>query len=390
MERDHGQKSFIPDLSRVLDILFYPFRRWLSVLDRYIIQKYFVTVLFTFAIITAITVVIDYSEKSGTFVKNKPPFNELMFDYYLNFIPHIAAILAPLLIFLATIIFTARMAYNSEVIAMLNSGMNFRRFLRPYLICAAFSAALLLYANHWLVPVANKTRIDFENKYVRHQKNWGNNIHMRLDNNTYVSLNRFNYEKEEGTQFALERFSGTGKDRKLVYKINAIRIEFIPGVSNNWRLHQFKRWHIVGLEESFESGRQMDTLLAMEPGDFEVNTVIREALNIKEINAFMEVEKMRGAGGIEFYMVENNRRTAAAISVFILIVIGAIVGSRKVRGGMGLNIVTAIAMSALYMVFLQFSSSFSVNGNLPPVLGANIPNIIFGVISIYLFRSVLK
>ena len=375
-------------MKRLKSILLFPFTRWLSILDRYVIGKYFVTVLFTIGVITSIAVVIDYSEKSDNFVKNGPTSSEIIFDYYFNFIPHISALLAPLLIFLATIIFTARLAYNSEIIAMMNGGMNFRRFLRPYLICAAFSAALLLYANHYLVPIANKTRIAFEEDYIRVKKSWGNNIHMRLDPNTYVSLNRFNYNKEEGTRFALEIYKGTGKNRELAYKINADKIKFIPGVSNNWRLERYKKWTIDGLNESFSHGRQMDTLLPMYPDDFEVNSIIKEALNYKEMKSFMEEEKLRGAGGIEAYQVETSRRTASAISVFILIVIGAILGSKKVRGGMGLNIVTAIAMSSLYVVFLQFSSSFSVNGSLPPLLGANIPNIIFGAISLFLYRSV--
>lgn len=371
------------------DILLSPFDRILSKLDQYVIKKYVSTSLFTFGIITAIAVVIDYSEKTENFVKNKPSTEEILFDYYINFIPHITALLAPLLIFLAVIIFTSRLAYNSEIIAMLGSGMSYRRFLRPYIICALFSAGLILYANHWLVPVANKTRITFEDKYVRPPKSYGNDIHMRLDDHTFIALNRFKYTTGEGNNFSLEIYKGEGENRRLSYKINADRIQHIPGM-NNWRLIQYRKWNINGLDESFEKGRQMDTLLNMEPEDFEVNTIIKEALNYQEIHAFIEEEELRGAGGLEFYEVESHRRTASAISVIIMIIIGAIMGSQKVRGGMGLNIVAAIAMGAMYVVFLQFSSSFSVNGSLPPILGANVPNIIYGTVAIILFRRFNK
>jgi lipopolysaccharide export system permease protein len=272
---------------------------------------------------------------------------------------------------------------------MLGSGMSFRRFLRPYIICALFSAGLILYANHWLVPVANKTRITFEDKYVRPPKSYGNDIHMRLDEHTFIALNRFKYNTGEGNNFSLEIYKGEGENRRLTYKINADRIQHIPGV-NNWRLIQYRKWNINGLDEEFVKGRQMDTLLNMEPEDFEVNTIIKEALNYREIHAFISEEELRGAGGLEFYEVESHRRTASAISVIIMIVIGAIMGSQKVRGGMGLNIVAAIAMGAMYVVFLQFSSSFSVNGSLPPILGANVPNIIYGVVAIVLFRRFNK
>lgn len=366
-----------------------PFNRVLSRLDRYIIAKFFVTSFFTFAIITSIAVVIDYSEKTDAFVKNKPSTNEILFDYYINFIPHINALLAPLLIFLAVIFFTSRLAYNSEIIAMLNSGMSYRRFLRPYMICAVFSALLLLYANHWLVPVANKTRVAFEDQYVRAQKSYGNDIHMRLDEHTLISLNRFKYSTGEGNQFALERYTGTGKDRKLVYKINADRIQHIPGV-HNWRFINYRIWKIDGSSESFTKGKQMDTILDMEPDRFEVNTIIKESLNFKELNDFMQEENLSGTGGIEAYEVESHRRTAAAISVIIMIVIGAIMGSVKVRGGIGLNIVAAIAMGSLYVVFLQFATSFSIKGSLPPIIGANVPNFIYGAVALILFRRFNK
>lgn len=372
-------------MNKIWNAFLFPFRKWLSIYDRYIIRKYFTTTLFTFFIIIAIAVIIDYSEKTENFVKYKPTAHQIIFDYYFNFIPHIAALLAPLLIFLAVIFFTSRMAYNSELIALRNSGITMLRYLRPYIICGVFSGLLLLFANHWLVPVANKTRIAFEDKYTRAPKGYGNNIHLRLDNNTLVSLERFKYSTGEGTNFALERFEGSGNNKRLVYKINADRVKFMPGIKN-WRLVNYKYWKINKTGEEFIQGKQMDTTLNMSPESFDVDVIIKEALNFKEINAFMESEKLKGASGIEYFQVENNRRTAAAISVIIMIVMGAAIGSWKVRGGMGLNIVAALALASLYVVFLQFSSSFSVNGSLPPIIGANIPNLIYLLITLYLIR----
>lgn len=372
-------------INSLWNALLFPFRKWLSIYDRYIIRKYLSTTLFTFCIIIAIAVIIDYSEKTENFVKYKPTAEQIIFDYYFNFIPHIAALLAPLLIFLAVIFFTSRMAYNSEIIALRNSGITMSRYLRPFIICGVFSALLLLFANHWLVPVANKTRIAFEDKYTRVPKSYGNNIHLRLDNNTLVSLERFKYSTGEGTNFALERFEGSGKNKRMVYKINADRVKFMPGVKN-WRLTNYKYWKISENSETFVQGRQMDTTLRMSPESFDIDVIIKETLNYKEINAFMESEKLKGASGIEYFQVEQNRRTAAAASVIIMIVMGAAIGSWKVRGGMGLNIVVALALASLYVVFLQFSASFSVNGSLPPVIGANIPNLIYLLITFYLIR----
>lgn len=372
-------------MNKIWNILLFPFRRWTTLFDRYVIKKFLTTTIFTFAAILAIAIVIDYSEKTDRFMKMKPPGDEI-FGYYLNFIPYILSLLAPLLIFLSVIIFTSRLAYNSEIIAFFNSGANFRRFLRPYVICAVLSALLLLYANHWVVPEANKGKSEFEAKYIRPPKNYENNIHLRLNKNTLVSLERFKFSTGEGTNFALEKYEGTGADKKLLYKINSDKVTSMPG-ENKWRLTNFKRWSVDGLQEHYNEGKMLDTILEMKPDDFDLNEATKETLNYEELEKFMKEEKSKGASGMEFFEVEQYRRTSSAFSVIIMVLIGAAAGSKKVRGGMGLNLVFAITLSALFVVFQQFSATFSTNGSLPPVIGTNIPNLIFLVVTIFVIRS---
>lgn len=364
--------------------VFSPKRYGLSLIDRYIIGKFFVTTLFVHFIIIAIAIVIDLSDKMENFVERKAP-GDAIFYYYLNFIPYIASILAPFLIFLAVIFFTSRMASNSEIIAMTNGGLTFRRFLRPYILCGFFSVATLLYANHWLVPQANRARLSFEDTYVHAPKNYSSGIHLKIDKNTFVSIERFNFSTGEGFNFAIERYTGNGADRNLVTKINANKIVSEKG-KNNWRLLSYQRWDIDGAEEHYVEGRQLDTILKLQPKDFVQDLDTKDALNYSQIEHYIHSEKERGGNDVQFYRVEQYRRTSSAISVFILVIMGAALSSKKIRGGNWFGILAGIALSALYIFFLQFSSTFSTNGNLPPVIGTNIPNIIFGIIAVLLVR----
>jgi lipopolysaccharide export system permease protein len=372
-------------MSKLFSILFSPFKKWLSILDRYIIERFFISTLFAHLIIIAIAIVIDFSEKTEHFVERSTPTNEI-FLYYLDFIPYISSILAPLLIFLAVTFFTSRMAYNSEIIAMLNSGINFRRFLKPFIISGFISVGILLYANHWLVPRANKEKLAFEDKYVHTPKTYGNNFHLRLNTNTFIAVERFKFDNNEGFNFSLERFEGTGADRKLTSKINANKLTYEENKFQNWKLHDYKKWEIDGMKEKYTEGKQMDTTLELAPDDFMIDIRIRDALDYKEMEQYINEEKVRGAGDIAYYRVEQYRRTSSAVSVLILVIMGAALGSKKIRGGNWLNIMLGIALSALYIFFLQFSSSFSTNGDLHPVIGTNIPNLLFAVISIFLVR----
>lgn len=384
MEKSDGEKSEHATLKKITDILFYPFRKWLSIIDRYVIRKFVVTTIFAHIMILAIAIVIDFSEKTEIFVEKNVPTSEVV-GYYIDFIPYIGSILAPLLIFLAVVFFTSRMAYNSEVIAMLNSGMNFNRFLRPYLICGLASVAILMYANYQTVPETNKSKLAFEDKYIHAPKNFGNNLHLKLDKNTFVSLERFKFKSNEGFNFSMEQYQGSGADRVLKSKINAGKIVYYPD-RNQWRLLDYKIWEIHGVQEAYREGKQMDTLIDLKPENFKEDIRIKDVLTYDEMEKYIQEKKQEGTGELQYYIVEQYRRAASAISVLILVVMGAALGSRKIRGGNWFNIIAGVALSALYIFLLQFSTTFSTNSGLHPVIGTNIPNIIFAIIAVFLVR----
>ena len=248
-------------MKKIIDILLSPFNRWLSIIDRYVISKFVVTTIFAHVLIISIAIVIDFSDKSENFVERNAPSGEV-FQYYLDFIPFIGSILAPLLIFLAVIFLTSRMAYNSEIIAMMNSGMNFKRFLRPYLICGFAALGLLLYGNYQLVPETNKRKLDFEDKYIHTPKNFGNNLHLKLDKNTFISLERFKFKTNEGFNVSLERYEGNGKSRKLITKINANKMTYQTD-KKSWHFVDYKRWDVYDIREKYVEGKTMDTILTV-------------------------------------------------------------------------------------------------------------------------------
>lgn len=364
---------------------------FLGRVDRYIIRKFLVTFFFIFWVIMAIAIVIDVSEKMSDFLDEKftATGTELLLQYYFPFIPWMGAILAPLLIFLAVIFFTSRMAYNTEIVAILGSGVSFRRFLRPYLITALLLCAAMLYANHLLVPDANKLRLDFEATYFKGKKWYGDNIHMRLDPYTFISLDRFKYQKNEGVTFALEHFRDGAAGRELEYKLTANRILWLPE-KEEWKIMDYRVWEIRGLHEVIREGKEFDTLIPFTPDDFEVDAWYKESYDYFEVREFLQREKEQGSGNLEEYAVESERRTASALSIVILTLIGATIASRKVRGGMGFHLAMGVGISALYIVFLQISSTFSIKGGLDPVIGTNIPNVVFALVAFMLIRYAPK
>lgn len=350
-------------------------------IDWYIIRKFIGTFIYAILIMALIASVIDYSEKVKFFVSHKPPTRAII-GYFQDFIPHIIALLFSLFIFIATIFFTSKLAYKSEIIAILATGASFNRFLRPYFIGAGFICSIFLIANHWIVPRANKNRIDFENKYVHNAVTFSDhNVHLRLSPNLYVYVQNYDYTTNAGYRFSAERVNGT----LLLEKITADRISY-DSTKKTWHLYSVVVRKNDGLKEDLKLLPEMTIAYPFVPKDLYDDEDIKETLTTPELNKFIAQEKLRGRESLNMYYIEKHRRTAQPAAGFILCIIGVCISSRKVRGGSGLHLAIGILMSAVYMLLLQLSTTFSTKADLDPLIAVWIPNFIFAIVALVLYR----
>jgi lipopolysaccharide export system permease protein len=355
-------------------------------LDWYIVKKFLSTFFFAIIILAVISCVIDLSEKMEDFLQRSAPLGEIL-NYFKNFIPHISALLFPLFIFIATIFFTSKLAYKSEIIAMLASGISFQRFLRPYLIGATFLGALSLLANHWVVPEANKQRLAFEDKYIHSAAILSDrNVHLRLGKDLYVYVQSYDYTANVGYRFTAEKIEG----QFLKEKIMAERASY-DSVKNTWTLYSVVLRKNDGIKETLEYHPELKKVYPnFKPADLEEDDAIKEALNTRELDQYIAREKLRGRETLNFFYVEKHRRTAQPFAGFILTIIGVCIASRRVRGGSGLHLALGIVISAAYIMAMQLSTTFSTKAGLNPMLAVWIPNIIFSAVAFYLYRRQVK
>ena len=355
-------------------------------LDVYIIKKFLSTFFFAIMVLAIISCVIDYSEKVDNIVSKKAPLMTVV-NYYKDFIPHITALLFPLFIFIATIFFTSKMAYKSEIIAILSSGISFHRFFRPYIIGAAFLCSVSLIANHWIIPVANKERIAFEDKYI----NDGNfiaindNMHLGISKDYYVFLQSYNYSNNTGTRFTSEKISGTLLKEKLMAE--TLNYDTAKKI---WHLHNVMIRSNDSSKESIRRLPELEMRYPFSPSDLNRTDAIKEALTTPELNHYIATEKLHGRENLNTYFIEKQRRTAQPFAGFILTVIGACIACRKIRGGSGLHLALGIVISAIYIMFLQFSTTLSSKANLDPLISVWIPNFVFAIVAMVLYRRQIR
>jgi lipopolysaccharide export system permease protein len=356
----------------------------LKILDKYISKRFLITYIYVVMIIVAIVVVVDYTEKADDFIEKKAPTSEIIFSYYLNFIPYWANYISPLMIFIATVFMTANMAVKTEIIAILSSGVSFMRFLRPYVMGASVVAVVTFFMVGWVIPKANKTRLAFENKYVKSQYYFsGRDIHLKIAPNTYAYLESYSNVSKTGFRFTLEKIEGT----KLIEKLSAEQIVW-DEKKKKWKIEDYKIRKLNTSPHSLVRGASLDSTLNMYPKDFESDYNLYETFTLDELDAYIKQTISRGSDGVETYLIEKYQRYSSPFAVFILTIIGVILSARKARGGVGIQIALGFVLAFVYIMFFILSKGIAEKGGIPPLLAVWLPNIVFGLIGLILYKTV--
>lgn len=359
----------------------------LTILDRYIIKKFLGTYIFSIILIISIAVVFDINEKLDKFLNNKAPLFDVIFHYYFNFVPYYTNLFSALFVFIAVIFFTSKLADNSEVIAMLSNGMSFKRLMKPYMISAGIIAIFSFVLSSFIIPPANKTRIEFENKYVKDKSvDYATSIQLQVEKDVILYMGDYNDKTRDGRDFSLDKFEG----KELVSRLTATRVHYDSAYT--WTIKNYMIREFKGMREVITTGIELDTTLNLIPSDFLASVKDIEQMTSPQLYEYIKRQKSKGQSNIgavslKQYEIEFHKRFASVFSAFILTLIGASLSARKVKGGMGLNIGIGLGLSVSYILFQTVSSSFAVSGTLPPWLAVWVPNVVFIFIAWFLYTK---
>jgi lipopolysaccharide export system permease protein len=360
----------------------------MKILDWYILKRFLVTFLFTIVTITVIAVVIDTSEKTDDFVKSGLTSYQIITQYYFGFVPFIISMIFPLIVFIAVIFFTSKLAGRSEIIAILANGVNFNRLLRPYLIGGVFLAIILWFGNQYVIPRANEIRSDFQLKVIDKNSSYtagmnnSNSYYLRVDSNTYVGIKGYDTTYKTASTFFLHKI----RDNQVYYNLRADNIKW-DTATKNWKIENAIERKIDGLHEEIKKIAVVHVNLKVKPNELRKDEYLKDKLTTPELNEFIKMEELRGAEGLNTLKVERFRRDATPFSVIILTIIGVAVSARKTRGGSGLPLAFGIVAASLFVVMDKFSTVFSTKGSLYPIVAAWLPNIIFAVVALIMYRK---
>jgi lipopolysaccharide export system permease protein len=363
----------------------------MKILDWYIFKKFMVTFVFSILTITVIAVVIDSSEKADDFVKSGLPFTGIITKYYFGFVPFIISMIFPLIVFIAVIFFTSKMAARAETVAIIAAGVPYNRMLRPYLIGALLLATIMLWANAFVIPKANEIHSNFKAYYIDRNSSYysgaggSRDFYFRSDTNTFVGMKYYDTLNKSASNFFLEKVKGN----QVFYNLRSDYIRW-DTAAKKWRLENAIERKINGLEENVTRHTTLLLNLNVKPGELRRDEYMKDKLTTPELIEFLRKEEIRGTEGLNTYKVELYRRFATPVSVIILTIMGVAVAARKTRGGSGLHMAFGIVTAAAFVIMDKFSTVFSTKGDFPPLLAAWLPNIFFTLVAWWLYKNAPK
>ena len=333
----------------------------------------------------SIAVVFDLTEKMDDFFENQVSLKEVIIDYYLNFIPYYMNMFSPLFIFISVIFFTSKLAGNSEVIAILASGVSYHRFILPYAISATLLFVMSFILTGYIIPPASEKMLTFQDKYIqRFTRENARNIQMEVEPGTILYIESFQKKSQVGYRASLEHFEG----KKLTMRITADRITYDSAY--NWHLDKYIRRDFDGMYETLSRGDRLDTIIPVLPKELFYTAENAQMMPNPELKEYIDRQRQRGSGNVQAFETEWWKRWASPIGAFIMTLLGVTLSSKKVRGGMGKNLGIGITLSALYILFSTVSTTFSVSGVMSPFMSVWIPNFVFLGIGIFLYIRVSK
>lgn len=362
-----------------------PFR-YIKRLDWYIIKKFLGHYFFSIALIIAIAVVFDINTNLAKFTENHAPMKAIIFDYYANFIPYFANLFSALFVFIAVILFTSKMAGNSEIIAILAAGVSFKRLMRPYMIACIVLAALSYGLAAYVIPHGTVVRQNFENMYKKKSKNTSaENVQLQVDKGVIAYIQHYDNNSKRGYGFCLDKF----QDKKLVSHLTAMEVQYdtISDSKYHWRIRNWKIRKLKGMKEDITSGAEKDTLIMMEPIDLVYSKGQQETFTSPELKAYISKQINRGSSNVVQYEVEYHKRIASSFASFILTIIGLSLSAKKRKGGMGIVLGVGLALSFGYILLQTISATFSIQADFPPILAAWLPNMVFAIVAYFCYRK---
>lgn len=358
-------------------------------LDRYVLNQFILTTFFSLFAITIIFVAVNLMDNLDDFLDANATLY-MIAEYYLYFIPEIIKLMTPVAMLLSALFTTGRLSTYNELTALKSGGVSLFRFMAPMLIFALVISGISIYFNGWVVPYANKKKVELGRKYFQKDIRFvsKNNIFIQDSKTRILSIGMFDDSRNIAMRVSIHDFDPT--DLTVLHaRYDSEEMLWEPE-SRTWRLSR-------GTERRFDEGSETLTrfnsfsigALNFTPDDIKKKQEKPEEMNYTDLRLFINNQQRAGHDASR-WLVDYYGKIAFPFASVIVVLFGVPFSSIKRRSGLGVEFGIAIGISFLYMIFLQISQAFGYNGDLHPLLTAWLANIVFFTAGLYILFRVPK
>lgn len=358
--------------------------KW-RIMDSYILKKFLGSFFYSITLLMTVIIVFDISENINLFLERDASLHDIIFKYYLNFIPYFINLFIPLFTFISVIWFTSKLSSNNEIISFFNAGVDFYRFLMPYIVGSVIIVAISFTMANFVIPHTNEKLFEFKEQYTKRKFVTHSNIHVKNSSNTYVYVERWQQGLGEGNYFTYEELG----DNQIKYKLSSSSIRYREE-SNSWELRGYTKRRLIDGVEVVETGQKMDTVFSISPNDFNQDENIIETMSYRELRDFIKSENEKGSSLVKVYEIEKHKRISNPVGALIMALLGLSVAARKTRRGVGVHVFIGLIIAFSFVFFQQVAKVFAVSGQLSPAIASWVPNFLYAAICIYLLRFIQK
>ncbi|MBL7960951.1 LptF/LptG family permease [bacterium] len=355
----------------------------LSIIDRYLIGKFLAVLFFSLIAMVTIFVAVNYVENADKFIDRKVP-GDIVFEYYLNFIPNIITLTLPVDILLASLFSLGSLARFNELTAVKAAGVSIYRVVFPLIIIAMIVSLANFWISENIVPASNSTKTEIWKTYVDRammsRRMMGNNISLYDPEGTKVFIEKFDKKNIVCTNISIQKFYGF----ELVSRVDAHEARW-DSLKSAWLLKN-------GTQRRFENEAEIvhnfslleKTDLFFHPDDILKREQNPDEMNFVELNSFIKKLRLSGAR-TERWEVDYHLKFAYPLTCFFMVVFGAPLAASRKKSGAGLNIFLTLVICFGYYSMIQLGRFMGYNQTLDPIQAAWIGNGIFGCLSILIF-----
>lgn len=356
-------------------------------LDKYIFFRLLGITLFVLGVLIFIFIIIHFSDHSEEFTDRGATFSQILGVFYLNYIPEMVRMVAPVAVFIACLYLTGQMADRLEIMALKAAGVSLYRLLVPYLIFGVVITAAISYLDAYVVPDANQKRMEFANKYLGAGLTSANesNIYRQISPGSILQINYYDKTKQKAFNIDITRFQGDS----IAIVASAQKMQWMDSLEV-WRLYTLEK-RKYGLNGYMTTHiDSTDSTFNITPRDLARTTSDIYQLTWPEAQNYIHSLQASGATSVDSQKVEFYGRLTYPWSAIIVIIIGFAMASQRRKVGKGFYIAAGLLISFIYLAVMKIIEPFGAEGLISPLATAIIPHLFFllvGFISLVLAKK---